>query len=70
MTTLNHALLTMKDLPLEQRNAWQGIFNHYIFEADEETSAHIPEKGRGVLGPLDEALAKKIRAMVISRLNR
>lgn len=70
MNTLNHALLTMKDLPLEQRKAWQGIFNHYIFEADEETNAHIPDKGLGVLGPLDEELAKKIRALVLSRLNR
>ncbi|MFQ3263229.1 MAG: hypothetical protein ACI9LH_000669 [Porticoccaceae bacterium] len=70
MNTLHHALLTMKDLPPEQRKAWQGIFNHYIFESDEETHAHIPDEGRGVLGPLDEELAKNIRALVLNKLNR
>jgi hypothetical protein len=46
------AFLTMRDLPKEQRKAWQEIFRHYIFEADEETAAHIPPNARGVMGPL------------------
>lgn len=70
MNTLYHALLTMRDLPKEQKQAWQGIFEHYIFNADENTNAHIPEQGLGFLAPLNETLARKIRALLLSNLNR
>ena len=43
----------MRDLPEEQRKAWQNLFRHYVFEADERTAAHIPGRARRVLGPLD-----------------
>ncbi len=48
---LMHALLSLRDLPPAQRAAWRGIFDHYVFAADDTAAAHIPERGRGVLGP-------------------
>ena len=70
MNVLNHALLAIRDLPAEQRNAWRELFRHYVFEADETTSAHIPEQRRGVLGPIDDVTARQIRADLINKLNR
>lgn len=67
---LMHALLTIRDLPTEQRKAWQGIFEHYVFEADEETVRHIPEHRRGVLAPMNERMARKLRAQLLNNLNR
>jgi hypothetical protein len=64
------ALLTMRQLPPEQRKAWQEIFRHYVFEADEETAAHIPPHARGVLSPLTTDGARALRGHLLKKLNR
>jgi ribosomal protein L16 Arg81 hydroxylase len=65
-----HAILSVRDLPPAQRRAWQELFRHYVFEADEETLAHIPATARRVLGPLDEDTARALRAQLLKKLNR
>jgi hypothetical protein len=70
LNVLNHALLSLRDLPKEQRQAWHELFRYYIFDFDEETVAHLPEKHRGVLAPMDEMNARKLRAQLLSKLNR
>ncbi len=70
LNVLNHALLSLRDLPKEQRQAWHELFRHYIFDFDEETVAHLPEEHRGVLAPMDEMNARKLRAQLLSKLNR
>ncbi|MDE0349735.1 MAG: cupin-like domain-containing protein [Gammaproteobacteria bacterium] len=67
---LLHAMLALRDLPERQREAWRGLFDHYVFEADEEVHAHIPEAGKGYLAALDEAMARRLRADLRNRLNR
>ncbi|MCY4057050.1 MAG: cupin-like domain-containing protein, partial [Gammaproteobacteria bacterium] len=67
---LMHAILSLRDLPERQREAWRGLFNHYVFDADEEVYRHIPERGRGCLSTLDDAGAKQLRALLLNRLNR
>lgn len=64
------AFLTLRDLPPAQRKAWQEIFRHYIFEADAQTAAHIPEHARNVLAPLDDAGARMLRAQILKKMNR
>lgn len=64
------AILNIRDLPKEQREAWQGLFEHYVFQANDETVAHIPEGSRGVLGDLDEDMARRLRALLRNKLNR
>ncbi len=70
INVLNHALLAIRDLPAEQKKAWQGLFEHYIFNSDESLFDHIPEKTRGVLAPMDELTARKLRAQLLNKLNR
>lgn len=65
---LDLALLSIKDLPEEQRQAWKKIFNDYVFSPTEKT--HIPEAVRGSLNPIDELTARKLRATLINKLNR
>jgi hypothetical protein len=67
---LEHALLSLRDLPREQREAWHEIFKFYIFEYDEESVGHIPDDRLGVLAPIDDAIARRLRARVLKKLNR
>ena len=70
MSALMLAILTVRDLPPEQLKAWQNLFRHYVFEADERTAAHIPPQARRVLAPLDAESARELRARLLQRLNR
>ena len=67
---LNHAMMTLRDLPPEEKRIWQHMFNHYVFDNDENTAAHIPEHARGILGPVTEDMAQRVRAFLVGRLNR
>ncbi|TXF99400.1 cupin-like domain-containing protein [Massilia arenae] len=67
---LMHALMTVRDLPPSQRAAWAELFRHYVFEADADTAAHIPEAARGLLAPLDDNASRMVRAQLLKRLNR
>ncbi len=64
------SLLSIRDLPPEQRRAWQEIFRHYVFEADEKTASHIPESARRSLGPMDDNAARMLRAQLLKKINR
>ena len=66
MNALMLAIMSVRDLPPEQREAWQNLFRHYVFEAGESTAAHIPPEARRVLAPLDDA-APVIRGRGCSR---
>ena len=70
MSALMLAMLALRDLPEAQRREWQEIFRHYVFEADAQTAAHIPERARRVLAPLDEAGSRELRAQLLQRLGR
>lgn len=70
LNTLMLALLTLRDLPPAQRDAWRVLFDHYIFGAGEHTAAHIPPAARGVLGPLTDTSARQLRSVLLNRLNR
>lgn len=70
LNTLMLALLSLRDLPPAQRDAWRALFDHYVFDADETTAAHIPPSARGVLAPMNEHSARQLRAMLRNRLNR
>ncbi|MEW6998677.1 cupin-like domain-containing protein [Colwelliaceae bacterium BS250] len=68
MDALNHALLAIKDLPKEQRDAWRDIFDYYVFSPKD--NQHIPKAQQGILKPIDELSARKLRAMLLNKLNR
>ncbi len=70
MNALMHALMSVRDLPPEQRKAWEGLFRHYVFGADAATAAHIPPAARGALAPMEADTVRAIRAQLLKRMNR
>ncbi len=70
MNALMLAILALRDLPPAQRAHWQAMFDHYVFEAGEQTTGHIPDAARGVLGPLDATSASNVRSVLRRRLDR
>jgi len=67
---LLHAILNIRGLPAAQREAWRGIFDHYVFEGGSESTAHIPRERLGALGELDADSARQLRALLRNNLNR
>jgi hypothetical protein len=67
---LLHAFLTIRHLPPDQRAAWRGVFDHYVFETGGDPVAHLPKDARGALGPMTPGLAAQIKAALLRRLNR
>lgn len=70
MNALMMAIMNVRDLPPGQREIWREVFRHYVFDADEQTAAHIPEAARGLLAPVDETRMRELRARLLQRLNR
>lgn len=70
VNVLNHALMTIRDLPPEQRKVWHDLFEYYVFDSDESTFEHIPERARGPLAKVDEDIARRLRADLLNKLNR
>ncbi|MDO6746133.1 cupin-like domain-containing protein [Gilvimarinus sp. 1_MG-2023] len=67
---LKHAILSLRDRPLNERKAWQALFDYYIFGDAESNRSHIPPEAQGELAPLDDKTARQLRAWLIQRLNR
>ena len=70
MAALFLALMTVRDLPAVQRQAWRTLFEHYVFGADDHTAAHVPPPARGALAPMDDERSARLRAELIRRLKR
>jgi len=70
MTTLLHAILSLRDRPEQEKQAWRSLFDYYVFDDPLRPPEHLPEHARGILAPLDEARARRLRAELLQRLNR
>lgn len=70
MNALMLAIMCVRDLPPEQRKAWATLFDHYVFNADSESAAHIPAHARGILGDMDANTTRMLRAHLLKKLNR
>lgn len=68
--TLLHALLSLRDRSEQEKRAWRAMFDYYVFGPADRAGAHLPEAARGYLGPMDEIKARRLRAMLLQRLNR
>ncbi len=67
---LMHAIMSVRDLPPAQRQAWQELFRHYVFEADDTSAEHIAPAARRILAPLDADATRALRAQLLKRMNR
>src|SRR3546814_17219520 len=70
MNALMHAIMTVRDLPPAQREVWQEVFRHYVFEPGEATAGPIPEDARRLLSPLAEKQARERTAPLLQSPER
>ena len=70
MHALYHAMWTLRDRPENEKRAWKSVFEYYVFGNAERAGEHLPPQARGILAPIDELQARKLRAMLINKLNR
>ncbi len=70
MNALYMAMLAIRDKSPHEREGWKQLFNHYIFDGVESAGAHIPDEAKGFLRELDRLDARKLRALLINKLNR
>lgn len=67
---LNHAMMTIRDMPPAEKKVWRDLFDYYVFENDEKVVSHIPEQARGILSPMTEKMVRRVRGFLMNRLNR
>jgi hypothetical protein len=70
MNTLLHGLLSLRDRPDFEKQGWKVLFDYYLFGPADRAGAHLPEAARGPLGVMDELKARRLRAVLLDRLNR
>lgn len=70
MTTLRHAMLSLRGRPDAEKRAWAALFDYYIFGPADRPAAHLPDAMHGELAPLDAMSARRLRARLIDSLNR
>ncbi|WP_380787012.1 cupin-like domain-containing protein [Sphingomonas sp. R86521] len=68
--TLLHGLLSLRDRPDHEKQAWRAMFEYYVFGSPDRPTAHLPEVARGDLAPMDAQRARGLRANLLRRLNR
>ncbi|MEL7447127.1 MAG: cupin-like domain-containing protein [Pseudomonadota bacterium] len=69
MNALALALLVLRDLPENDRAAWETVFKHYVFGPDAEKAVdHIPEQFQGVLGKNSPGRNKRIKTFLRAQL--
>jgi hypothetical protein len=66
---LLHALLTIRDLPADQRAVWESLFRELVFTDPAAALAHLPLEKRGMLGPPSAERTRGIREKLARDLN-
>ena len=68
---LAHGLLTISHLPMEKREAWHALIDHYVFRRNGDPAEHIPPGARGLLGestPEQRAMLREFLMRALSEL--
>ncbi|WCL54689.1 cupin-like domain-containing protein [Gimibacter soli] len=68
--TLLHALLSLRDRPADEKAAWKGLFDYYVFGDAAHPRAHLPDGAQGPLAPIDDMTARRLRALIMRKLQR
>jgi hypothetical protein len=67
---LLHAMLAFRHLPPADRAIWKMMLDHYVFEANGDPAAHLPEHARGIMAPASPALFARLRATLKEAFGR
>lgn len=61
LITMMHSLLSIRELPARERQAWRTVFDHYIFKTGEDPMAHLPMDARGIMGEMTPERVRRLR---------
>ena len=67
---LNHAIMSIRDLPDDQKAHWRELFDYYVFGDSAQAGEHISDHARSVLGPMTAEGAGRIRAFLLRQLSK
>lgn len=70
MDTLMHAMMSVRDRPAKEKAAWKALFNYYIFDDTKHIQNYLPPESHGLLGSIDENMARRLRSVLRNNLNR
>jgi len=70
MDVLLNGMMSLRDKPEDEKRAWKALFDYYVFGEGEVVREHLPPECQGALGEMTEINARRLRAMLISNLNR
>lgn len=62
------ALLAMRNLNQEQRNAWRYMFDHYVFRQTIDPASYIPEQLLHLLGDISDEDAEVVKQHLVNKL--
>ena len=66
--TMFHALLSIRDLPADEREHWKRMFDFYIFREDGDPMPHVPEHARGVFQDMTPERVVALRNFLVHKL--
>jgi hypothetical protein len=64
------SMIAIAERPAGERQAWKAFFDHYVFRTRGHPLAHLPERQRGMLGPLQPRNYDMIRARAMHLLRK
>ena len=67
---LMHGMMTLRNLPADQRRAWRAMFDHYVFMGEGDPGGHLPTASRGILAANRPQDVAEMRRQIIARLQR
>jgi hypothetical protein len=65
-----HGLLTISQLPELRRNAWEAMFENFVFQRHGNPAEHLPPGSRGILGEPTPQLRARIKQFLFKALGR
>jgi hypothetical protein len=65
-----HGLLSLRDLPPEERAVWRNLFDYYVFQTTGDPFAHMPPTKRGLLDARSPQQLNEIREILVRSLHR
>jgi len=70
MDVLMHAMMSLRDKPVKEKEAWRALFDYYIFDDSASVREHLPPESHGALATMNEDQSRRLRAMLRNNLNR
>jgi hypothetical protein len=67
---LMHGMMSLRQLPPDQRAAWRAMFDHYVFLSNGDPAVHLPADVRGVMAADSPEDVSRLRQALIAALRQ